>query len=547
MRTSSSSNLLSMACPAILAASVLMNVASAGSPSPDPFETASRIDRLLVEELVGEAKDNFAPICDDETFLRRAHLDLIGKPPREQDVLRFVLDTNPRKREERVRSLLAETDYGENWGKYWRDVIMFRRTEDRALLAVSSLTDFLSDQFNGNKPWSETATALITASGDVRENGSAGLIVAQAGMPEDIASEVSRIFLGMQIQCAQCHDHPTDRWKREQFHQMAAFFPRVGLRLNPQERTLVVTTVDFAMRRRPMNNNRFFGTLEHYMPDNDDASAQGMLMNPVFFLTDQELPTGVRDSARRTILAEWITSQDNPWFAKAFVNRLWSELVGQGFYEPVDDVGPDREVSAPKTLDTLAGAFASSGYDVKWFFTTVMATEAYQRESRSRPSPDEPPLLASCVQRLRAEQLFSSVVSLLDLEDRLPESPAMAGPMALRRDPRFLFNQVFGYDPSEPRSEVASSIPQALALMNSPLFSQAVSARRPDALGGILARNRDNEAAIRELYLKAYGRMPSTNELDTCLIYVCEVGDRNEAFEDILWSLMNSTEFSYRK
>jgi hypothetical protein len=514
---------------------------------PDPYRTAHEIDRLLVKETIGESSAKLAARSDDETFLRRAFLDLLGKPPTPSDVLAFCLDSKPEKRQQLVEQLLAERDFGANWGRYWRDVIMFRRTEDRALLAVSSLTSYLEKQLNENRPWNETATALITASGDVTENGDAGLIVAQAGMPEDIVSEVSRIFLGVQIQCAQCHDHPTDRWKREQFHHMAAFFPRVGLRLNPADRTLVVTTIDSAFRRRPQNNNnRFFGTLEHYMPDKNDPSSQGTMMAPVFFLTEQKLDIGVRDTDRRSTLADWITTRENPWFAKAFVNRIWSELIGEGFYEPVDDMGPDRDHTAPETLEYLSKAFAETGYDVKWFYRTVLATEAYQRQSRSRRTAEEAPFVASCAQRLRADQLFSSLLTVLNLEGRLPQRPANMGPM-FRRDPQFQFNQVFGYDPSDPRAEVASSIPQALTLMNSPMFHGALSAQRPDALGRILQKNRDNEAALSELYVTTLGRTPSQFESDTCLVYICDVGNRNEAFEDIFWSLINSTEFSYRK
>lgn len=515
---------------------------------PAPLPTAKEVDRLLVEETVGSSPAKLSPRCDDETFLRRVFLDLIGRPPAELDVLAFCVDSNPNKRQELVDRLLGERAFGANWSRYWRDVIMFRRTEDRALLAVGSLTEFLEKQLNENRPWSETATRLITASGDVRENGDAGLIVAQAGMPEDVVSEVSRIFLGVQIQCAQCHDHPTDRWKREQFHHMAAFFPRVGLRLNPADRSLTVTTIDYPIRRRPMmNNNRFFGTLEHSMPDKNDPSSEGTVMQPVFFLSEQKLEVGVKDADRRGTLAEWITTRENPWFAKAFVNRIWSELLGEGFYEPVDDMGPDRDHIAPKTLDYLSHAFAETGYDVKWFYRTVMATEAYQRESRSRRTTEETPFVASCAQRLRAEQLFSSLMTVLNLEGRLPEPRGPMGPMFARRDPQSMFIAVFGYDPSEPRAEVASSIPQALTMMNSPVFHSALSARRPDTLGGILQKNKDNEAALSELYVTTLGRVPSQFETDTCLLYVCDVGDRGEAFEDIFWSLINSTEFSHRR
>ena len=513
---------------------------------PDSGKTAREVDRLLTSE-TGAKAPQLAPVCDDETFLRRAFLDLLGRPATQDDILTFCLSPDPEKRDKLVAQLLTDQEFGSNWGKYWRDVVMYRRTEDRALLGANSFTSFLTKQLNENKPWSDTARQMITASGDVRENGATGLIVSQSGMPEDVTSEVSRVFLGIQIQCAQCHDHPSDRWKREQFHQLTAFFPRVSVRLNPQDRSLSVNTIDVDFPRRRMNNNnRFVGTLEHHMPDKNDPASKGTQMQPVFFLTGQNLHTGVKDAERRGTLADWITANDNPWFAKAFVNRIWAELVGQGFYEPVDDLGPDRECSAPKTTDYLAQSFTDSGYDVKWFFRTVMSTQAYQRESRSRSTATETPFVANCSQRLRAEQLFDSLVSVLKLEGRLPASPADAPPN-FRRDPRSQFAQVFGYDPSEPRDEVGASIPQALVMMNSPLINQSISASRREALGAVLASNPSDQAAIVELYLNTLGRGPTEKEIQKCLAFVGEVKNRSEAFEDILWSLINSTEFTYRK
>jgi hypothetical protein len=171
-----------------------------------------------------------APLVADETFLRRISLDIVGRNPTPVEILDFVLDVDPEKRSKTVARLLDDPRYGENWAGYWRDAIMYRRSEDRALLASAALEGFLKEQFNRNAPWSEIVAAFITAEGDVREEGATGLIMAQGGKPEETTAEVARLFLGIQIQCAQCHDHPTDRWKRDEFHQLTAFFPRVAVR-----------------------------------------------------------------------------------------------------------------------------------------------------------------------------------------------------------------------------------------------------------------------------------------------------------------------------
>jgi len=517
-----------------------------------PQDVAAQVDRLLKNELLsGEESKPVGP-TSDEIYLRRVTLDLIGRLPEPAEIAAFSADAAPNKRERIVQKLLADSRYGENWGRYWRDVIAYRRSEDRAAIALPAMTTYLTEQLNQNTPWDQVATAFITASGDVRERGETGLIMMQGGRPEETVAEVSRIFLGIQIQCAQCHDHPTDRWQREQFHELAAFFPRVAIRPNREAemRSFLVVADDRPGRGRPNMNNRFRGTPEHYMPDKENPAARGTLMQPVFFVSGQKLNRGTPDADRRGKLAEWITSPDNPWFAKAMVNRMWSELTGEGFYEPVDDMGPDRTATAPETLDYLASAFAASDYDVKWLVETILSTEAYQRDSLSRRDANEAPMLANCPQPLRGDQLYDALASALDL----PESGGAVGPRGPgqfargRRGVRGQFIQTFGYDPSVSRDEVTGAIPQALMLMNSPVVNQGISgANRRGALGRLLAGVNEDDQLATELYLRVLARMPSESELQTCLNYVKETNNRREAFEDILWALVNSTEFLYRR
>ncbi|HKD37158.1 MAG TPA: DUF1549 domain-containing protein [Pirellulales bacterium] len=493
--------------------------------------------------------------ADDETFLRRASMDLLGQPPTPAEITRFVLDPSPAKRAELVDRLLAKSAFGENWGRYWRDVIMYRRSEDRALLASPALTQYLTEQFNKDVPWDQVARSFIIATGDVRENGATGLIAAQFGQTAEVTAEVSRIFMGIEIQCANCHNHPTDRWKRTQFHELAAFFPRIAMRpvnkgAMAGQRSFEVAGNDRQRPFAPKNPNLPRGEAEHYMPDLKNPSAKGTLMQPVFFLTGQKLPEGSTDAERRSTIAKWITSKQDPWFAKAFVNRIWAELVGEGFYEPVDDIGPDRDCVAPKTLDYLANQFVQHNYDVKWLFRTIMATAAYQRESRSRHLPGETAFVANCPQRLRGDELFSALMAAVGIQDDRVGRQGGGG-MGGRyqpRDLRGMFNAVFGYDPSVRRDEVTGSIPQALLLMNSPQLARAIDGKRTEtALGELLATTKSDEAVTTELYLRCLAREPKSSEMDVCLEHVKKTGNRTEAFEDVLWALVNSTEFLHRK
>lgn len=551
----------------------------------DVDETARQVDRLLAKELYGgppSSQGEALPLADDETFARRAHLDLLGEQPSPEQVTAFVLDSSPRKRPALVERLLADKHYGQNWARYWRDVILYRRSDDRVVVYARSLVVYLTEKFNANAPWDKIVHDLITADGDVREKGETIFIMAHLANPEEVTAEVSRIFLGIQIQCAQCHDHKTDRWKRAQFHELAAFFPRLTVKRDKDDqRSFRVTGSDKGGgRRAPGAADNV--DLEHYMPDLNDPQAKGTRMQPVFFATGQKLEFGVSDRERRETLSNWLTAPTNAWFAQAFVNRLWAELVGRGFSEPVDDMGPDHKSVAPETLNYLAGQFTASGYDVKWLLRTIMATDAYQRQSRSRSALVTEPFIASCPQRLRADQLFNALVGVLGIDEQGRAQPAAEAARAMEasadgdkakdakqpveaksddakkqdakkkeakrriaQGPRLQAIQTFGYDPSEDRDDVGGSIPQALWMMNSPLTNQAIQSG--PTLRTLLERERDDEAVTVELYLRSLAREPKTAELQTCLDYVRTASNRQEAFEDILWSLLNSTEFLYKK
>lgn len=517
-------------------------------PPVDTAKIAAEADRLLADECPPAAGKTPAAQSTDEVFLRRVYLDLIGRNPLPEQVTKFVLDPAADKRTKLVEKLLADERFGSNWSRYWRDVIMYRRTEDRALIVAQPLTDFLKEELNKNTSWAKIATELITATGDVRENGKTGLIMAQAGQPEETVAEVSRIFLGIQIQCAQCHNHPTDSWKREQFHELAAFFPRVAVRpMMGDVRTFLVEANDARFGGGGFMGNRFRGSPEHLMPDLQNPTARGKQMSPVFFVTGQKLPFGTKDADRRSKLAEWITSEKDPWFAKAVVNRLWSELCGEGFHEPVDDMGPEREFTAPKTLDYLAHEFAATGYDMKQLFRTIMTTTAYQRESRARRNSEQPAFQANVPQRLRADVIYDNLSLALDLNDGGGRLGMFGGGGARGpiRGPRQQFAATFGFDPSAPRDEVAGTIPQALVLMNSQQFNGAITGFR-STIDRLASNTKDNDALTTELYLRFLAREPSESELTTVRNYIAKVGFRGDAFEDLAWSLMNSTEFLHR-
>ena len=578
----------------------------------DPHEAAARIDRLILEEIGGTAE--VAPPAGDEDFLRRVTFDLAGTAPSPRDVTLFGLDPDSRKREKLIDRLLASDDFAANWARYWRDVIFTRATDMRARLMEPTFEQWMTEQLKAGRRWNEIATDLLTATGDVGENGATALMFAHGADASEIAAEVSRIFLGIQLQCANCHDHPTDPWKREQFHELAAFFPRmrVQIRMDQQPRTFEIVSadggrggpggggfnplanLDTIFRNLDRNRDdklskaevqdsplpglfdrlgeradankdgmfsraelkevaerfRQFGTGrgrgEHFMPDLDNPASPGVRMDPVFFVSEERIAEGLRDVERRVALAKLITSPDNPWFARSIVNRVWSEMLGEGFVMPIDDMGPERPVQFPKVLDLLSEGFVASGYDLRWLMRTIAGTAAYQRQIRAQDiTGTTPPFAAAMPTRLRADQLYDAITNVLGTGDTgaAPQGRRFGGPYGRGRSPRQQFATLFAFDPSTPQEDITGTVPQALFLMNSPLLNSQIRGDGNTRLATILRECPDNEDALSELYLLVLSREPSEKELRICREYLKETPNRREAFEDLMWSLLNSSEF----
>lgn len=595
----------------ILAIAALLGVAARTTAAEPSSETAHRVDQLIDAGLPADLER--APRTNDEDFLRRVTLDLAATLPSPNEVTAFGLDPSPDKRARVIDRLLDSPEYAQTWARYWSNVVFTNATEERARITQGAFESWLEEQFAANTPWDEVATELLTATGSISEDGRTALIFAHTGQPAELAAETSRIFLGIQIQCANCHDHPTDSWTREQFHELAAFFPRI--RVRPETagdvRTFVVESVNVNERRRGqaefdpdrtfafMDRNRdgkvvkseaatvrFIadrfdqilqaadtdkdgalskeefasiprppadqpgrGAPEYYMPDLNDPSSRGTRVEPVFFVDGMSLETGTPDLDRRNALAEAITSPDNEWFSKAFVNRVWAEMTGRGFYTPIDDIGPLRSADCEDALEMLAAGFTEHGYDVKWLYRTIANTETYQRQIRTPdPSVETPPFASAMPARLRADQVYNSITKVLGVEQLAGAGGRRRGIYGMNRDPgRAAFAELFGFDPSMPQEDIVGSIPQALFLMNSPQISGLIRGNGDTRLGRILREYDDNEDALAELYVLSLSREPSAEETGIALNYIDEVGSRTEAFEDLFWSLLNSSEFLSRR
>ncbi|AMV36126.1 DUF1549 domain-containing protein [Planctomyces sp. SH-PL62] len=544
-----------------------------------PTMTSADLDALVAARLAGNSPGvKPAPATGDLEFVRRIYLDVTGVVPTPVQVRDFLQDESATRRADLIDELLATPDYARNWSRYWREVVQFRASNANAQqVRYDLLEDWLADQFSRNRPWDEIAVALLTAQGRTDENGAASFAAAHTASPVQLAGEASRVFLGVQIQCAECHDHKTDSWKREQFHELAAFFAggRVRRVVKPSPGVRAAFAVEQAPRAR------------YAMPDLSDP-AKTIPVKPRFFLassgsgTAERVPDGLSPAQLRELAASYITGQDNPWFARAYINRIWTVLMGEGFYDLIDDIGPEREVHGQEILFPLADQWREGGYDVRWLFRTLLNTQAYQRRARPASSPaGRTQLAAACASRLRSDQIFESLAVALDLPtgsdpapngsprkaDGTPLKPVKASAKAknvkkaaeaaglagaagkgpARGTLRNPFNKLFGVDPSTLPDEVLGTIPQALFLMNGPIVHNRTQARPGTPLGAILARSTGDREALDALYMLVLSRRPNAREVEVCGAYMAKAGDRKEAFEDVYWSLVNSTEFLSRR
>jgi Protein of unknown function (DUF1553)/Protein of unknown function (DUF1549) len=439
-----------------------------------------------------------------------------------------------------IDKLLASEEYAQHWARYWREVVTARLAEPRFKFLGVTFERWLADELKKNASWGDIARAIITASGELRfdepgKNGAAFFLASHRGndAPVEQAAETSRIFLGIQIQCAQCHDHPSDQWKRVQFHELAGYFAR--------------------LRERPVKGAGVQGVElisapqgEHEMPSKEDPK-KGLITHPQF-LNGHSPGRNLSDEARRKSLAEDIVSKNNYWFAGAYVNRIWGELMGQSFYEPVDDMGPKKEAVFTSVLTRLTGSFRAGNYDMKGLFRDIMNSQAYQRQIRLGESTDQHLHFAAAYPtRLRADALWDALVSVLgSLGPRLPET-IEGKPRPFRPGLEGQFKAEFEFDPSLKPDEVEGSITQVLLMMNNPVINQRILARGTNLLGRILSAYPDNDDALRMLYLRALARKPTDHEMDKCRKHLESAGSRAEAFEDILWALLNSTEFQTKR
>ena len=484
-----------------------------------------QLDQLLAEG-IGEISDD--QLVADDHFLRRASLDLLGRPPTRDELLAFETASSTSKRADAIERMLAMPEYGANWANYWSDVIGCRQQEPELTFHdYRPFKKWLAQQLNSGTTWDEVVFRMLTAVGKVGDRPEATYIGFHQGNGHRLAGETSRIFLAVKIACAECHDHPFFDMPQEVFHGMAAFFART------EAKVAQFDSNDIEVKSKTKGEQRIPGQKADMQP-----TAPG----------GDSLELGMSDLDRRAALAYWITRGDNSHFARAYVNRIWSRLMGRGFSDPVDELSEDATVALPEVLSAIADSFAASGYDHRNVFRLIMNTRAYQRALSPAVQVDsQAPPAAVRAKRLRGDEVFASLVNAVELANVTPPREKKSGDVRFPPPPqstRDVVNEVFGYDPSFRDRQILPTMKQAMFMMNHPQLQEQVSASGETFLARLLQEESQNEPAVTRLYQHVLARQPNANELKIAQRHIDRLQDRPTAFEDLLWCLINTAEFT---
>jgi hypothetical protein len=477
-------------------------------------------------------------LCEDGVFLRRVSYDVIGLPPTPEDIRAFVADRRPDKRAGKIDELLQRPEHADLWASKWADLfrLRFDLVGDKGTWGTYR---WLRDSVANNKRFDRFVREIVTAEGSTERIAPANFWKVFA-TPDDAAEATAQVFLGIRLMCARCHDHPFEKWVQKDYYGLTAFFTQVSRKAGRKQGELVVFRQDTpAQSRHPIT---------------------GEALSPKY-LDGVSVPVDDKQDAR-TLLAEWMTRKDNPFLARATVNRLWAQLFGRGIIEPVDDIrSSNPPVNAP-LLDALARDLIESGFNVRHILRVMLNSRTYQLSARTNRfnAEDHTCFSHAMPRRLTAEQLLDTLGQITGVREnfrsRIPGQPTVALPVgglrAVQLPDRMLTAELldlFGRPRGEStcaceRNEEAS-LTQALHLIN----GQAITSRIADPNGKLARLVRTpgltDDRLIEELFLQILCRFPSATEQILVRKHLTGAKDREAAAQDIVWTLLNARSFLF--
>lgn len=484
------------------------------------------------------------PLVDDATFLRRVTIDLTGTIPTAEAVRAFLADGRQDKRARAVDELLDSPGYARHFASVWDRALMGRLPKNLPVLDHAGFDRWLEQQLADDRPWNELVHDLVAARGVNTDEPAVNWILRYTQQPTDLTGKLSRLFLGVQIQCAQCHDHPSEKWKQDDFRSLAACFARtapVPLDERPKGAGKKQMVRRIELRDQP---GPTFGGGPKAMSD-----LRLIALAPPRALDGTDFSTA---DNRRAALADWITRPRNPWFARAVVNRYWAHLVGRGFVEPIDDFRRSNPPVMPELLDALAADFVAHGYDLRHLIRLICATRVYQLAVvPGRPGDgDEQLFLHHRMRALTGEELYNALAAATNLQSAL-EKAGLANVDEVKAQIQNAFDFLFTTDEeAAPATDFAGSVQQALLFLNGRLVNRAAAAVPGMTLAGILDFPADDALKIEALYLRTLSRRPTAAETKHWIDFVSaerQVVAENKTQERALMKLGRHEKRSARK
>lgn len=520
-------------------------VFNAAIPLGAPVGSLPPANNFIDEAVFANLKELGIPpsaVCDDATFLRRVTLDIAGRLPTGDEAKTFLANKAADKRDQWIEELLRSPDYADFFASKWTAVLKNRRDDASDIVSNFAFHAWVRDSLLANKPYDQFVRELLAATGTVIGNPPVAWY-KRVKEPKDQIEDVAQLFLGVRMQCAQCHHHPFERWSQDDYYSLAAYFAQVGRKPSGTRGE------DLIFHKRGMATAT---NIKTRLP-----------LKPAAF-GDQGQPIAA-DEDPRLKLADWMKSPKNPFFAKVLVNRYWKHFFQRGLIEPEDDIRESNPPSNPELLAALEKHFIASGFDLKELVRVIARSSSYQltsvpnkdnggdRQNYSRYYP----------RRLAAEVMLDSIDQLASTQTDFPNLPAGTRAVALpdnsyNRSSPFL--RVFGRPEGESVCECervqSSSLAQSLHLINASDIRGKLA--HPNGRAEKLSKEtRPAEEKIRELYLVAFAREPRADEMKSALGYLTEVrvnaaGQKVDAqkaarenFQDLIWALLNTKEFLF--
>ena len=487
---------------------------------------------------------NPAGLCDDATFLRRAYLDLLGIVPPPEAVRAFSADSSPDKRTKLADSLMQRGEFATFWALKWADLL---KIEERQLdsKGMEVFHGWIRDAIAANKPLDQFTAELIAARGSTYKNPAANWWRANRD-PVTRAENTARVFLGTQLNCAQCHNHPFERWTQDDYYDWTSLFSRVDYKIVENK------------KRDKSDKNEFKGDqIVQFKPGKasvpnprtgTDAKARFLGVAAVL------KPTADHDELQS--LAEWLPH--SPMFARTQVNRIWAQLMGRGIVDPLDDFRASNPPTHPELLDALVKEFTSHGYDLRHLIRTIMASHTYQLSSDGGDADDDANYSHALIRRLGAEQILDSMSTALGAPLHFDDWPA-ATRLAEVPEGRKHYHPIktdldrFALAFGKPPRLIASdcertnepTVAQAFQMLSGPVIHELLT-QKENLIGRLLATTRPDAEMISELYLATLSREPSAAEMERAKSHLASSQDKRRALEDLAWAVLNAKEFLFR-